>query len=178
MDKFFIIGLPRSRTYWLSQFLSSGDCVVEHDSSCEYASIDEMHSKMPQGICDTGLGLVWKQLKGRVIIVMRDYREVVASLNARGMQENPSLRDLHHSLLEASQTHEVIGYNQLKKERVCRYLFESLTGLPFNRNRWARMDRTILTVDPYSEMVRFKHNEANIRNIYGRPLCTETFTTI
>lgn len=170
-EPFFVIGLPRSRTYWLSKFLTTDSCKVGHDSSCEYSSIEEMHKKMDNGICDTALAFHWKLLKGKIVIIERDYNDVLRSVSALGMVESASLRKIYDALQEAKQFYPCISYKDLQKKSVCKELFEYLTGEKFDSVRWKRMDKEIITVSVDEEMTRFKNNSENIQSLYGSLLC-------
>lgn len=166
-EKFFILGLPRSRTYWLSKFLDTPTCKVEHDGSCNYSSVDDMHENMMDGICDTALVLHWRKLIGKVVVIDRDYSEVVESLKEIGLPESGFLKQIRDAVIEAKKVHTWIPYHFLQNENICKMLFEDMTGETFDRERWAIMDKQILTVPVQEELERFKAASANIHSFYG-----------
>lgn len=154
-DKFFVLGLPRSRTYWLSKFLTTNSCKVEHDGSILYSSLEELHSKMPQGNCDTRLLLHWKNLKGKIVLIDRDYIEVCKSLENIGFLGNTlELCRLKLALEEAKKIYPVIKFDDLQKEEVCKWLFEYLTEERFDSIRWKQLNKLNLQVDLDKEVFK------------------------
>lgn len=90
MKPFVILGAPRSRTFWLSQFLSSPRRRVEHEPSRRLRSRDEVRayfSTPNAAAADTGLGKVWKQLDipgVTTVVVHRPASEIIGSLRQIG----------------------------------------------------------------------------------------------
>lgn len=166
-SKFFVLAMPRSRTYWLSKFLTTDSCKVEHDGCCNYSSVEDMQKRMPDGNCDTALALLWRQLEGKVVLIDRDYDECLLELKKMGFDDSTTLRKIKWSLDEAKKVHPVIKFEDLGKEEVCKWLFEYLTEEPFDKERWSNMDKIIMQVSVKDEMERFKSNEENLRLMFG-----------
>ena len=91
MPKFFITGLPRSRTAWCANFLTSGDSFCWHDGLANCRSLDEFEKRMEAatlcGDSDSGLVFFYDELRERYrdaqwAIVRRPAEEVVRSLLA------------------------------------------------------------------------------------------------
>ncbi len=60
MKPFVVYGLPRSRTYWLAQFLSYGPWAVYHEETKNIRSIEDLKSFLSQdfvGASETAAGL-------------------------------------------------------------------------------------------------------------------------
>lgn len=96
MNPFFIIALPRSRTAWLSYFLTSPDCDCLHDPLGQCESLDDLqamfdNSQAPLvGCVDTSSPLFFDAIHARwpdsrYLFVFREPAEIVASLNALGL---------------------------------------------------------------------------------------------
>ena len=64
---FLIYALPRSRTYWLSKFLSYGDWVCGHDQIRYFRTIDDIKGwlNLPAtGSAETGIAEWWRVVQG------------------------------------------------------------------------------------------------------------------
>ena len=61
----FILGLPRSRTKWLSEFLKTDKCKTAHEESIKHPTLESLYNSGYDVICDTGLVLLWRELKDR-----------------------------------------------------------------------------------------------------------------
>lgn len=87
---FFILALPRSRTKWLSEFLTCRSVRCHHERIAQCQSIDELDTLGHDGTADTvGLPL-WRQLYARYpfaryVLVRRDPDAVDASLRRHGL---------------------------------------------------------------------------------------------
>jgi hypothetical protein len=90
-QRFFVTGLPRSRTAWCANFLSHGGAVCWHDGLANCASLDHFAAKLDAApICgdsDSGLVFFHKALRERYpdaqwAVIWRDPEAVVASLLA------------------------------------------------------------------------------------------------
>lgn len=90
---FVIFGLPRSRTYWLSRFLTYGDWVCGHDEARHVRGLDDVKSWLVQdcvGTVETAAAPYWRLLAAmrpdaRVVVVRRPVDAVVDSLMATGI---------------------------------------------------------------------------------------------
>lgn len=167
-DKFFVLSMPRSRSFWLSKFLTTDKCRCEHDASIEYHSIQDMLEGDYDGMCDTALALRWRELRGyKVVVIIREYGACLESLEEMGLCDTPALRKIGACIEDAAKSFPHIRYDDLSDESVCRWLFEYLTEEKFDRERWLLMDREILTVSMEDEIHRFQERAANIVSLYG-----------
>lgn len=91
MTPFVVLSTPRSRSFWLSRFLSTPDRPVGHDISRRFTSHDEIReffAAPDAGAVDTALGMIWDRLHIQgvnTIILHRDPDEVARSLAIMGM---------------------------------------------------------------------------------------------
>lgn len=86
MHSFVVFALPRSRTAWLSQFLTYGEWACGHDAVRHLRTMDDVRSWFSQpatGTVETAAAPWWRFLKDRdvrVVTVRRPVEECVASL--------------------------------------------------------------------------------------------------
>ena len=86
---FIILALPRSRTQWLSKFLTHGDITCHHEWISTRDSLDDIVTLGSHGTAETFGAVVWRQLYARIpdakwVIVKRPIAEVDASLRRQG----------------------------------------------------------------------------------------------
>lgn len=133
--RFFILGLPRSRTAWLANFFTYDDVSCLHEPSAEIASLDELDARLDatgspvQGSADTCNTLLFDSLlkrwpDARYIAVRRDPREVRASLRGKGLTTE-SMVELAASFESVTQHAAVIPVR-----------FESLSDLSRLEDLW------------------------------------------
>lgn len=85
---FVIFALPRSRTTWLSQFLSYGGWHCGHEESRHFRSLDDLKNWLSQpmtGSAETAAAPFWRMLPkyrpdAKVVVVRRPVEDVVESL--------------------------------------------------------------------------------------------------
>ena len=89
---FFILTLPRSRSKWLSAFLSYKGAIVGHDTAVNCDSVGDFLAavSMMRGTVETGAVIAWKQLVATFphsvfIAVHRPVHEVLISLEKLGV---------------------------------------------------------------------------------------------
>src|SRR6185437_13562353 len=111
MNGFVIFALPRSRTNWLSQFLSYGDWHCGHDQLRYMRSLDDVKNWLAlenTGSCETVAAPFWRLLVKytpdiRAVTIRRPIEEVTESLIRLGVPTPPdeirkSLANLDHKL--------------------------------------------------------------------------------
>ena len=158
IDPFFVFSLPRSRSKWMSVFLSYGEWVCCHDPMLDLKSIDALvdltrHGSV--GVCDTAMAFaapaIRKVLPGaKFVVIRRDIEEVRSSLDACGLGPYPD------GMLEALAAEVdavssmpgtlTIGYADLD-ENGCRQVFEHCLGEPFDRDWWVTFANKNIQID-------------------------------
>lgn len=126
---FVVFGLPRSRTYWTSRFLSYAGWLVTHDELLHLRSLDDIRSWLAMtgaGTVETSAAPFWRTLRelrpdARVATIRRDPEECVESLcrvapNCEVAATRKIIRALDHKL--DTIEHRMAG--------VCRVTFEEL----------------------------------------------------
>jgi hypothetical protein len=151
---FVIFGLPRSRTYWLSRFLSYGGWECGHEEARRLRSPEDVKAwlSMPAtGTAETAAAPFWRTLQrlapqARVVVIRRPAEEVIASLMRLGIAFDPAVlatvvRGLDTKLdqIEARWPGALaVRYEDLATEATCARVFEHC--LPFKHDpAWWRL---------------------------------------
>lgn len=150
---FLVLGLPRSRTAWLSRFLTYGDHICGHEELRHARSFDDVKSwlSMPRtGSAETAVAPWWRTLlrlspEVRIVVVRRPVAEVVESLAAFGFDRpvmEPLMRRLDHKLAQIVKRVPgvlEVTFDALNDEATCKAVFEHCLPYPFDRNHWRRL---------------------------------------
>lgn len=153
MPPFIVYALPRSRTAWLSRFLSYGEWHCGHDELRHQRSLEDIASWFRQPLTGTAetAGAPWWRLAlkhapdARVVVVRRPVGDVVDSLCQVGLgfardaleREMRRLdRKLDQIVKRVPNCLEVQFYD-LHSEDTCRAIFEHCLGLPFDHAWWS-----------------------------------------
>jgi hypothetical protein len=148
---FIVYGLPRSRTFWLSRWLSYGDWECWHDELRHARSLEDVKAWFSQpniGTVETAGAPWWRLVQKmrpdiRTVVVRRPVNDVIASLMGTGLRFNVSgmaayLRRLDMKLdqIEARIPSVLrVEYESLRTEASCAALFEHC--LPYQHDtRW------------------------------------------
>lgn len=165
---FLIFGLPRSRTTWLSRFLTYGDWSCGHDELRHMRSMADISAWFSQpniGSVETGAAPYWRLLSGfcddlRVVVVRRPVDEVVDSLMAlRGVVFD---RDALHAAMSRLDrkldqiTARMPGvlsvdYHDLANEGTCARVFEHCLDVPHDPDWWGFLHDKHLVTDMFAE---------------------------
>lgn len=162
MIPFFIIALPRSRTAWLSAFLTTdaGKCLHDPLSQCE--SLDDLKSLMVSyeaiGCVDTSSPLFFNAIYARwpdakYLFVFREPLEIAASLDALGMPSGEVQKmqvRMNSAYLSVRERENVraLPYFHLSQLPALGAIWEFLIGTPFDADRAERMIPMNIQIDP------------------------------
>ncbi len=145
---FIVYGLPRSRTFWLSQFLSYREWICGHDEIRHVRSlrdIDDWFAQPSTGTVETAAAPWWRLIHSRVrdlrvVVVRRPVGEVVASLTALGIHgQEANIRRLDAKLSQIE--HRVpnvlsVRYDELFDEGGCAKVFQHCLPYPHDHQWW------------------------------------------
>jgi hypothetical protein len=157
---FLITGLPRSRTAWLSNFLTiPGQTFCYHELRRWELTVPEMADRLMRrperyvGTADSALPFYINELmehlpQAKIIIIDRDdgivFDSMIAAFGQEFATESGKLLDLTgEALLElkAAFRHTVVKYNDLDKFDTCREIWNACCPLlEFDNDRWAMLD--------------------------------------
>lgn len=144
---FIVYALPRSRTAWLSKFLSYGDWHCGHEEIRHARSLDDVKSWFKQpltGTVETAAAPWWRLVKeyapdARIVVVRRPVSEVMDSLNRLNLPFEQGalyklITRLDQKLDQIEERVECISipYDSLHDEDVCASVFEWC--LPYKHN--------------------------------------------
>lgn len=151
---FAIFALPRSRTAWLSRFLSYGDYRCGHEELRHCRSLDDVKAWFRQpciGSAETAAAPFWRMLKkiapdAKVLVVRRPVGEVVDSLMKLGIAfdrtklvETMSALDRKLDQIEMRVPNVLsVTFDGLAREEVCARVFEHCLPHAHDHDHWAR----------------------------------------
>jgi hypothetical protein len=135
---FVIFALPRSRTAWLSRFLTYGDWQCGHDELLHARSLEDVKAWLGQpctGSVETAAAPFWRLLpayspEARIVVVRRPVPEVIASLCTVLPYDLPALtrlmRRLDAKLDQIERRMDVLSvrFSDLAIEATCARIFE------------------------------------------------------
>ncbi len=142
MTPFIIYALPRSRTFWLSQFLSVGQYQCHHDQARYLRTIEDARCWLSQdwtGTVETAAVHGWRVAKHlrhdlRVAVVRRPVEECMSSL-ARFVSSDHlpeterRLKIMDRRLDQVEQAGALsVRFEDLDRQDVCAALFTHCTG--------------------------------------------------
>jgi hypothetical protein len=149
MSPFVIFALPRSRTAWLSRYLTYGNWHCGHEELRHCRSLDDVTSWFAQpfiGTVETAAAPFWRLLppEARVVTIRRNVSDVVASLAEAGLTFEPRVMTRHierldHKLdqIEARVPGVLrLAFDDLADERICAKLFGHCLELPHDAAWW------------------------------------------
>lgn len=153
---FLVLALPRSRTYWLSKFLSYGDVDCGHEEARHLRSAEEARiwlNRDYHGSAETAISPFWRLFREanpglRIATVRRPIADVVRSMMAldlRGVFQfdeaklTRMMRRLDAKLDQIERRlPDVLSlrFDDLNTEAGCRAIFEHCLPYPFNQDWW------------------------------------------
>lgn len=141
---FVIFSLPRSRSAWLSKYLSYPPHRVGHDIAVTCACAEDFLDYFRRGMIgtiETGAQAGWRCVKrrmpdARLIVVRRNLEDVYASFRELGIEVprgefEPKADALDALSREVGVT--TIPFSALSREDTCEALFELCLGIPWDR---------------------------------------------
>ncbi len=160
---FLVLALPRSRTFWLSQFLSHGGWQCGHDQLRYCRSFDDVRSWLAQprtGTVETVGAPFWRLIPRlapdvRLVTIRRPVVEVVDSWARTGLrfdvtkmtkvmqQVDRKLDQLEYRLAGVQR----FDYDELAEESVCARLFEHCLQLPHDHGWWRHLSAMNLQIN-------------------------------
>lgn len=165
---FIVYALPRSRTFWLSQFLSYRDWHCGHDEVRRARSLDDVRAWFSQsstGTIETGAAPWWRLVQKyrpdiRTVTIRRPVHEVVESLARFGFDRDPVTRmmmRLDHKLdqIEARVPGVLsVDFADLASEDGCASVFEHC--LPLSHDpEWFRLIAPLNLQTDMAALVRY-----------------------
>lgn len=183
MTPFLIFTKARSRSFWLSRWLTHGGWTVHHDPSLEFHDLTDLARLLLPGrvgIVDTSLGFRWRDALGtrpdaRVVTVRRPILDCHASLEAMGLATDATLAYLLAmedclDEIERSVPCFRIDFERMGNARSMRQLWRHcFDGMePWDGERFRTMNKANLQVDMDAELRRVIPKLDRLNAFYGR----------
>jgi hypothetical protein len=179
--KFFVTGLPRSRTAWMAAFLSTGESLCLHEPSYRMRSIEDLVPMLDSrfyrhiGVSESGLGFFTKwiidHLQARVLVIERDIGEVEQALKKLGFPSNfPYCTMLLEALLEVRDHPMVkwVHFNALQHKRVMQDIYWwLLPGMAFDEVRWQQFENFRIEIDMQRGLERYVKHQDNMTTLFA-----------
>jgi hypothetical protein len=174
---FIIFTLPRSRSAWLSHWLSyikDGSRVksVGHDSFSKCSSLEECFALFEgtlDGTVETGAAFAYPVLrnglpKAKMLVVQRDPMDCLHSLMKKGITVDANdwsqrVRDLWTVSASGVRT---IAYSDLDLESCARWIWEYCLEVPWDIQWWAQWSPINVQVDMQKRMEELRRDADNI----------------
>lgn len=147
---FVVLALPRSRTYWLSRFLTYGDWICGHDELQHCATLDDIATWFTQpniGTVETAAAPFWRLLvreqpSARILVVRRPVDDVLASLARQGVAGDAVASLIRATDRKLDQIERRIPgvlsvrFDDLERADACSAVFEHCLQLPHDAAWW------------------------------------------
>ncbi|HEY2418816.1 MAG TPA: sulfotransferase [Steroidobacteraceae bacterium] len=163
MPPFVIFALPRSRSTWLSRFLTYADWQCGHDELRHCRSLEDVQSWLAQpctGTVETAAAPFWRLLAcyrpdARVVTVRRPVEEVLPSLRQAGLQFDERtmrlvLGHLDHKLdqIECRMPDVLsVQFSALVEEQTCARVFEHCLPYQHDSAWWRALAGTNIQIN-------------------------------
>jgi GNAT superfamily N-acetyltransferase len=141
---FVILSLPRSRSFWLSRFLTYGDYRCGHDEALRMRSGEDVRTWLAQdftGSAETGAARWWRLIRhyrpdARIVVVRRPVEDVldsivridlsgVVTLNRAALEAGLRKKDRALDIVERCAPGVLsVAFDDLRSEDTCARVFE------------------------------------------------------
>ena len=173
--KYLVLSLPRSRSAWLSVFLSNGG-TCGHDMATLCPSTAEVRRvwSTVEGSCETGAMIAGPLLKKwfpetTFMVIRRDTQEVIDSLryflgpyfDAGEIRARAAMLDK----FAADNKIAAVDYVALADKTMCEALFLHLTGRYCPAGWWDRMARLNIQIDNKSWLRMLIQNRSRLQKL-------------
>ena len=182
-DPFIIFTLPRSRSAWLSHWLSyikDGHRVksVAHDGFSKCSTVAECLALFYapvgglSGTVETGAAFAYplirdKMPRARLLVVQRDPTECLKSLMVKGVRPDPEdwaqrVRDLWAVSASGVRT---IAYEDIDLESCAKWIWEYCLDLPWDGQWWSQWTPMNVQVDMSKRILELQRDAENIAQL-------------
>lgn len=177
---FIIYTAGRSRTAWLAAFLSYGGARCHQDVAIKFRNmreVAEFFAEAGTGAAETAASPGWRLIEHYVpgirrVVVRRDTEEVIASsmwrTGALGPVDEYRLRSITE--YEARCLEQIsrmpgtltVEFDDLRREDVCREIFEFCLPYEFDRDWWLTLDARNIQVDMHEMIAYYRAHKDEI----------------
>ena len=155
---FIVLGLPCSRTYWLSRFLSYRDWHCGHDELQHMRSLDDCRTWFTQpnvGTVETAAAPFWRLFpKDAVVVTIRrpvddslaSVMRIFPGIDTGAMRRTLEAVDRKLDQVEARAANVMsVRFADLKNEWTCAAIFEKCLPYQHDPDWWAALDPTVIS---------------------------------
>jgi hypothetical protein len=189
MGNFLVLAMPRSRSYWLSKFLSFQEWNCTHDIAPGWRGPEDWKSWFSQpfvGSVETGLAAWWRLIPEdcKVLVLRREVPEVLESLARTGLpfhreEMEKALRRIERKLeqVAARRNTKVLCAEDLSSSEVCREVFENLLGKPCPQQWLECLHNMNLQRDLFHQFRYLQANATQVQRLakQAKQLCLQKF---
>ena len=173
VSPFIVFSLPRSRSAWMSVFLSHGGHFVGHDIGTECKApedfLDALAGKL-SGTCETGAMFAWRLLRHELpdckfVVIRRPRSEVTASLGRfglRGFEDEMKRRDELLDEIAALPVTLAVKFSDLASADACKQVFEFCLRRQMDWQWWSHLSDLNIQVDMRRTLLRLGDNHHRI----------------
>ena len=156
---FLVLGLPRSRTFWLSKFLSYREFECGHEEARYLRSVEDAKIWLNQeyrGSAETYVAPFWRLIRDinptlKIVVVRRPVADVVKSLMALDMSGvcqfseadlTKQMKKLDAKLAQIERRIPSVlsvKYDDIDSEQIARDIFEHCLPHAFDKEWWASL---------------------------------------
>lgn len=163
MTPFLILAQPRSRTAWLSHFLTYGPWHCGHEEARHLRSLEDAQAwlNMPYtGSAETAVAPFWRTLVKlrpdvKIVTIRRPIQESIDSFNKLPfnwdqdfLKQRISTIDRKLDQIKARLAGVMeVNFHDLVREDVCAALFEHCLEMPHNSTRWQQLSTMNIQCD-------------------------------
>ena len=175
---FIVFSLPRSRSAWLSRFLSYEGRKCGHDLAPECSSLDEFTQRLRgeyAGTAETGAMVGWRALlrrlpDARIAVVRRPVPEVFHSLARFGLASSALMeellqRDAMLDQLASIPAVKSFAFADLNGIDACHELFEHCLGIPLEWEWWEGLANVNIQVNVPERLQYLTDNRDRIETL-------------
>jgi len=159
---FVVFALPRSRTFWLSKFLSHGGWHCGHDEAVRMRTMGDVKTWFSQpntGTVETAVAPWWRLIHRidptlKIVVIRRPVPEVVESILACGLAQDreavtAAMTQMDHKLDQIERRLDCVSFrfDELNDETACAGLYEYCTGQSHDHDWWASLAEVNLQID-------------------------------
>lgn len=152
---FIIYAAGRSRTAWLSAFLTYGKCRCHHELSVKLSNMDDLVSLFAEtgmGSAETAMGSKWRQIQRHLpaiksVVIRRPLDEILASfmrmapaLDQEQARATVAAEIAHLNEISAHPGVLTVDFENLAHADVCAAIFEYCLPYKFDMEWWIAMD--------------------------------------
>ncbi len=189
---FIIFALPRSRTLWLSKFLSYRDWRCDHEAAMRLRSIADIRdyfSRPNRGCAETAAGPGWPLLKYyaphvSTVVVRRPLDETVSAMLEAGRvggvtyDEGRLYKVMAYGNRMLDQISDqrdtlTVAYNDLKSWRTCAQIFERCLPYEFDAKWWRQLKCQNIQVNLrryFEDYFKVRHEIEDFKSLCKRDL--------